>query len=164
LTRRCDPTVGDRGFEDLYEEEFANVFRAAYALIGDVSAAEDATQEAFARALARWRRLRGEPWAGGWVMTTALNVARRQLRRRPVIALVETPADAHDLVEVRLAIRALPTRQQQAVVLHYLLDLPLADVARSMGCREGTVKAHLAKARRGLAERLGSRPGGDADG
>jgi RNA polymerase sigma-70 factor (ECF subfamily) len=132
------------------------VFRAASVVSGDRHVAEDATQEAFARALARWRRLGKEPWVAGWVTTTAINVARRQLRRRPPI---EGPSghgsDPETALDVRSAIRGLPRRQQQAVVLHHLLSLPLAETAHAMGCREGTVKAHLSRARAALATSLG---------
>jgi RNA polymerase sigma-70 factor, ECF subfamily len=142
-------------FQQLYEREFAAVYRAAYALSGDRELAEDAAQEAFARALARWRRLGRERWAGGWVMTTALNFTRRQMRKRP-LATKERPvdADADALLDIRRAIETLPARQQSAVVLHYLMGLPLAEVAGSMGCREGTVKSHLARARAALGVRL----------
>jgi RNA polymerase sigma-70 factor (ECF subfamily) len=51
---------------------------------------------------------------------------------------------------VWLAVRRLPRRQQEAVVLFYLTDLPLAAVAGAMGCAEGTAKAHLARAREAL--------------
>jgi RNA polymerase sigma-70 factor, ECF subfamily len=148
------------GFRELYEREFAAVYRAAYALSGNRGLAEDAAQEAFARALARWRRLGREPWAGGWVMTTALNVARRQMRRRPPVVARERPAneDAEALLDLRRAIEDLPARQQSAVVLHYLMGLPVADVAASMECREGTVKAHLARARASLERRLTEDP------
>jgi DNA-directed RNA polymerase specialized sigma24 family protein len=47
-------------------------------------------------------------------------------------------------------VRVLPRRQQEAVLLHYAADLPLWDVAGAMKCEEGTVKAHLAKAREAL--------------
>ncbi|MDP9342237.1 MAG: sigma-70 family RNA polymerase sigma factor [Actinomycetota bacterium] len=134
------------------------MYRAAFALCGDRELAQDATQEAFARALSRWRRLRGERWAAGWVMTTALNVARRSLRRRaPTPQPVEASprADLDLLLDVRGAVRALPRRQQTAVVLYYLAGLPVPEVAGAMGCREGTVRAHLAKARASLARDLG---------
>ena len=52
------------------------------------------------------------------------------------------------------AVAGLPARQQEAVVLHYVLDLPVGDVAQLMRCREGTVKAHLFRARVGLREIL----------
>jgi RNA polymerase sigma-70 factor (ECF subfamily) len=142
-------------FRDLYEREFGAVYRAAYALCGQRDLAEDAAQEAFARALARWRRLSREPWAGGWVMTTALNFARRQMRKRRPIERERPPdPDTDALLDLRRSIDALPRRQQTAVVLHYLMDLPVEQVAASMRCKEGTVKAHLARARATLEHRL----------
>jgi DNA-directed RNA polymerase specialized sigma24 family protein len=71
----------DSEFERLYETEVDSVFRTAFLLCRDREVAEDATQEAFARALERWSRPHGESWAGGWVMSTAINVCRRMLRR-----------------------------------------------------------------------------------
>jgi RNA polymerase sigma-70 factor (ECF subfamily) len=145
----------DPAFCDLYEREFPAVFRAAYALSGDRELAEDAAQEAFARALSRWRRLSGEPWAAGWITTTALNVARRGLRRRPVERSPRSePLDAEALLDLRAAITDLPARQQTAVILHYVVDLSVRDVAAAMQCREGTVKAHLSKGRAGIERRL----------
>jgi RNA polymerase sigma-70 factor (ECF subfamily) len=156
----------DPGFGALYEREFASVFRAALMLCGDRSTAEDATQEAFARALVRWRRLEGQPWAAGWVMTTAMNVARRSMRRRPVPVEDPRPPGAdHDArLDVRRALGRLPARQQEAVVLHYLFDLSVADAAAAMGVAEGTVKAHLARARQALIEPLGIADAEDAAG
>ena len=144
-------------FRDFYEREFRRVLRATEVFCGDPAVSEDAVQEAFARALARWRRLANRPWVAGWVTTTALNGARRHLRRRPDLA-TGTPAsvDVDAGLDLRRAIRALPTRQQEAVALYYLLDLPVAEVAIAMGCQEGTVKAHLAQARSALARALGA--------
>jgi RNA polymerase sigma factor (sigma-70 family) len=89
-------------------------------------------------------------------MATALNVARRSLRRRPLsLPPSGSDADPEEVLDVRAAISALPRRQQAAVVLYYLADLTVADVANAMGCREGTVRAHLAKARAALARSLG---------
>ena len=142
----------DPGFEALYEREFASVYRAAFLLCGDRSTAEDAAQEAFARALVRWRRLEGQPWAAGWVMTTAMNAARRAMRTRPTA--VGDPGSAatdHDgRLDVRDAIGRLPARQQEAVALHYLLDLSVDDTAAAMDVTGGTVKAHLSRARESL--------------
>jgi RNA polymerase sigma-70 factor (ECF subfamily) len=145
----------DEGFRAMYEAEFANVYRTVVLLCGDRVMAEDATQEAFARALARWRRLGRAPWVAGWVTTTAINVARRQLRRRPVPP--EAPVrelDPDAALDVRAAIRRLPPRQQEAVALHYLLDMPVSDAASAMGCDVGTVKTHLSRARATLARAL----------
>ena len=135
----------------MYRREHATVFRMVYRLCGDRETAEDATQEAFARALARWRRLRGRPWAAGWVATTALNAARRAMRRRradpspPV-----TERDLDETADLWVAIGRLPRRQQEAVVLFYVTDLTLAGVAAAMGCAEGTAKAHLSRGRAAL--------------
>lgn len=156
----------DPGFEALYEREFASIFRAAFLLCGDRSAAEDATQEAFARALVRWRRLEGQPWAAGWVMTTAMNTARRAMRQRPThVDDLRSAATDHDgRLDVRDAIGRLPARQQEAVALHYLLDLSVADTAAAMGVTGGTVKAHLSRAREALGGwlRIGDDVAGDS--
>jgi RNA polymerase sigma factor (sigma-70 family) len=89
------------------------------------------------------------------VITTALNFARRQMRKRSLTA-DPGPADgdAEALIDLRRAVRTLPARQQTAVVLHYLMGLPVSEVAGSMGCKEGTVKAHLARARSALERSL----------
>jgi RNA polymerase sigma-70 factor, ECF subfamily len=145
----------DLEFEELYRREHAAVFRAVYALCGDRTVAEDATQEAFARALERWRRLRDRSWAAGWITATALNAARRASRKRrlPDPASTEVP-EIEEAADLWRAVRSLPARQQEAVVLRYLADLPLAEVAASMGCAEGTAKAHLARARHTLRNEL----------
>jgi DNA-directed RNA polymerase specialized sigma24 family protein len=149
-------------FQALYEREFPAVFRAAFLLSGDRHVAEDAAQEAFARALVRWGRIGSQPWVGGWITTTALNVVRRQLRRRPLPAPSAPPAtDGPDAIDLRRAVRRLPARQQEAVVLHYLLDLPVADTAATMGCDEGTVKTHLSRARLALERALGVEDGSE---
>ena len=96
----------------------------------------------------------------GWVTSTALNAARRLQRRRWPHRAETAPfgiaaaADASGSVELWQVVRALPRRQREAVALHYLVDLPVVEVARLMGCREGTVKAHLAHARKALRAQL----------
>ncbi|HEY7280134.1 MAG TPA: sigma-70 family RNA polymerase sigma factor [Actinomycetota bacterium] len=143
-------------FRELYEREHPTVLRACFLLARDRAAAEDATQEAFARALERWDRLRGEEWTGGWVMRTALNVVKRSRgRNRGSADPVPDPAAAEVDVAARTdlwtAVGRLPRRQREATVLHYALDLPVAQVAAAMGCSEGAVKSHLFKARAVLA-------------
>jgi RNA polymerase sigma-70 factor (ECF subfamily) len=143
----------DPRFEELYRSEFQAVFRAVLAVCGDRHVAEEATQEAFARALERWRRLRDHSWAAAWVTTTAMNAARRSLRRRAVEAKANpaaVPGEPDSAIDLWRGVRGLPVRQQEAVVLYYVLDLPVAEVAVAMGCEEGTVKAHLSRARAAL--------------
>ncbi|MBA3551908.1 MAG: sigma-70 family RNA polymerase sigma factor [Actinobacteria bacterium] len=147
----------DPGFEELYRANHSVVFRAAYLLSGRREIAEDATQEAFARALERWSRLGGQPWVAGWVMSTALNEVRRSWRRRGAASptdVGEGLPGGEDAIDLWRGIRRLPRRQQEAVVLHYVADRPLGEVAAVMGCQVGTVKAHLSRARKVLARAM----------
>jgi RNA polymerase sigma-70 factor, ECF subfamily len=137
----------DSAFERFYMNEARGVFTAVYLMCRDRALAEDSTQEAFARALERWDRLDQQPWAAGWAMSTALNVARRSLRRRrawPIAGQIQNPDESVDLWT---AVRRLPQRQHEAVVLHYRMGLPVTEIAQILNCREGTVRTHLARAR-----------------
>jgi len=153
---RLDREMDDRDFEDFCRREYPAVFRACVAFSGSRDTALEATQEAFARAFARWRRLRRNTWAGGWVMTTALNVARRSVRdpRSPTTSARPAEDDVDLRLDVATALAALPPRQRQAVVLHYLADLPVGAVAELMNASEGSVKTHLSRARRALGTSL----------
>jgi RNA polymerase sigma-70 factor, ECF subfamily len=75
----------DDRFRQLYEAEFGQVFRTVFLACRDEDLANEATQEAFVRALERWDRLADAPWVGGWITITALNVVRRRLRRRRMV-------------------------------------------------------------------------------
>ena len=150
----------DPAFEDLYVRERSAVFATVFLLCRDRQAAEDATQEAFARALERWARLRGQPWAAGWVARTAMNEARRSMRRRTGWRgererEATGPAGSAESLDLWDAVRRLPARQREAIVLRYRLDLDVAAIARILGCREGTVRTHLARARETLRGHLG---------
>ena len=144
----------DPSFAELYRAEFDTVFRAVGALCRDRDVAEEATQEAFARALERWRRLRGKPWAAGWVTTTAMNVARRMLRKRPALHRGAETEDTDETIDLWRGVRELPERQQQAVILFYVLDLSVTEVAEAMRCSTGSVKTHLHRARAWLRSTL----------
>lgn len=156
--RRAWPGAAARvdDFEAFYTSGFPTVYRATLAFSGSSDVAGEATQEAFVRAFARWRRLSKAPWALGWVMTTSLNVARRLAKQHPQERDPESDAghesDARwverlDLVE-RLAL--LPPRQRQAVVLHYLGGFEIAEIAHLMNLSIGGVKSNLFKGRAAL--------------
>jgi len=147
----------DTDFETFCRSEYDVVFRACLAFSGSREIAMDASQEAFARAFARWRRLSRHRWAGGWVMTTALNLCRRALKPPRTIAGAGAPmtvADPDLAIDVVEALRTLPARQRQAVLLYYLADLPVAAVAELMNASEGSVKTHLSRARKNLGTKL----------
>lgn len=147
-------TATAESFEEFYRREFPLVYRAAFLAVGNRDRALDATQEAFGRAFARWRRLSKEGWAGGWVMTTALNLCRKNERRAYAPTQVG-PAPGIDRILVSDALRTLPARQREALILFYIGDLPLPAIAQVMNISEGTVRAHLAQGRAALRERLG---------
>ncbi len=142
-------------FDEFFRTEYAPVYRAAFLSSGSREVAEDVAQEAFARAFARWKRLRSQPWAGGWVMTTALNLCKRHHKRRADASVAATSGvDVRNRSDAGLdlarALQKLPMRQRTAVTLFYLGDLPLGQIAHLMQISEGAVKAHLAEARAAL--------------
>lgn len=77
----------DPQFVELYEREHERVFQVTFALCRDLALAEDATQEAFARALERWTRLRDRPWVGGWVMRHCTECSAAHASKTPVCLL-----------------------------------------------------------------------------
>ena len=138
----------------------------ALAMVADSrAAAEDAVQEALARAWERSERGVEIGSLAGWVRVAALNLLRSRLRRlatelRARTRLASAAATAADLDEpfgddVAASVRALPQRQREVVVLHYVLDLSVADVAGGLGLSEGTVKTCLHRARAALAASFG---------
>ena len=142
-------------FDEFYESYFDRVARTLVLGGADRDLARDATQEAFARALRRWRKVREMDRPDGWVYVVAMNQLRdrwrrSERRRERAPELSDGAADNTHAVATRLSVRdaiaTLPSRQRQAVVLRYLADLPIADVADAMGCAAGTVKATLHQA------------------
>jgi RNA polymerase sigma-70 factor (sigma-E family) len=155
-------------FEYFYVEEYPRVVALAYALSGSRAGAEDIAQEAFLRAYRDWDRVGSYEYQAAWVRRVAANLATSWLRRRLVEARALTrlarrweptvDALAGSDAQFWIAVRALPRRQAQAVALYYFQDLSVQQTATALGCAEGTVKAHLAKARRTLARQLQPEP------
>lgn len=143
-------------FDDFYAAEFDRIYRGALAIARDSDTAWDATQEAFGRAFARWASLRDVVWAPAWVMTTALNVCRSRRRRlfREVLGPTGDRAEVQGpdpvAVDLRAALQQVPRRQREALVLFYIGDFALTDVAAAMDIADGTAKALLAQGRDSL--------------
>lgn len=151
------------GFEEFYEATRHRVAAFLYAVGGDLAEAQDAAQEAYTRAWQRWSRVGSyddpEAWVrmvGYRIMINAWRRARNRLaaHRRQEAALPYRPAP-DDTLTVRAALRQLPPDQRLVVVLHHLLDLPVADIARQTGVPVNTVKTRLARGRRRLATLIG---------
>jgi RNA polymerase sigma-70 factor (sigma-E family) len=146
----------------LHRENYAALVRLATVVLGDVGLAEHVVQDAFVRLQMRWRGMRGIDRPAAYLRSAVLNGCRSQLRRQrvrdrhaarrtvpPAMAGPEASAlasDDHD--RVIAALRTLPARQREAVVLRYYLDLGEADIAAAMRVSAGSVKSHL---HRGLA-------------
>jgi RNA polymerase sigma-70 factor (ECF subfamily) len=133
---------------------------------GSFPAAEDAVQEALARAWERSERGQYIASIPGWVATVARNLLRDRFRR----AMVEARARRHlgsrlegssgmthveRRTDLERALAALPSRQREVTVFHYFLDLEVAEIASALGVPDGTVKSALHRARVSLAGALG---------
>jgi RNA polymerase sigma-70 factor (ECF subfamily) len=137
----------------------------AVALVaGSRAVAEDAVQEALARAWERTERGEDIDSLPAWVTRTAMNLSRSAFRRlRAELRARERPAASAPTAEaagaevradLARALAALPRRQREVVGLHYHLGLPVGEVAGTLGVSEGTVKTSLHRARRALARAL----------
>jgi RNA polymerase sigma-70 factor (sigma-E family) len=142
-------------FEEFFRERYGEVVRSMRLMIGDHARAEELTQEAFTGACRHWRRVRTLDRPVAWVYVVATNEARRSWRREQrTTSDVSMPSTAVDdatgalttALDVRAALAQLTDRQRAAVVLRYLADLPIAEIAEVMGCAPGTVKATLHQA------------------
>jgi RNA polymerase sigma-70 factor (ECF subfamily) len=152
--------VVEGAFEEWYLQHHRQVISSLVALCGEVALAQDAADEAFVRALSDWKRVQAMSSPAGWVYRVALNVLRRTLRRRALevrLLLREfaQPTDIASHPEVWAAVRTLPERQRQAIVLRFVADLAEVDIAIAMGVSRGTVASTLAAARRRLTDLLG---------
>jgi RNA polymerase sigma-70 factor (ECF subfamily) len=146
-------------FQQLYVEQFPSLLRYATRALRDADLAGELAQEAYTRLLARWRDA-GDPGAYVYVILTNLirNHWRRLDRERcAVSSLVVTTARAEEASrahEVRDAIDRLPRKLREPVLLHYVADLAMDDVARALGRPLGTVKRQLHEARALLHDTL----------
>jgi RNA polymerase sigma-70 factor (ECF subfamily) len=169
--------AGDVGaFEELVRRHQRGVYAFCRRLTGDHHQADDVAQEAFVRAYSALGRFRGESLFGTWLRQIALNLARSAMRRRRFEPLggvdLETlaaplpaggqagrsPADGPDPIRRRRleeAVRCLPEKQRLTLMLKVYEEMTHAEVARSLGCTVGTVKANLFHALRKLRQALG---------
>jgi RNA polymerase sigma-70 factor, ECF subfamily len=152
----------DDGFAAFYASSYRRLLGQLFAVTGDLAEAENALQEAYARAFVRWPRVRDYDLPEAWVRRVALNLAAmaaRSLRRRARALLRLGPPPAvpelsPDLIDLHDALRALPLGQRQVIVLHHLVGLPVDEVARELGLAPGTVKSRLARGRAAMASTL----------
>jgi RNA polymerase sigma-70 factor (ECF subfamily) len=149
-------------FIALYESRFSELAAQIYAYTSDSSEAQDIVQEAFLRAWQRWDTIGDYDEPIAWVRRVAWNLATSRHRRIAVArrflqrssAPEPHPGMSPDHVALVEALRKVPEKQRRAVVLHYLGDMSIADIARLTGAKEGTVKSWLHRGRTELAQYL----------
>jgi RNA polymerase sigma-70 factor (sigma-E family) len=143
----------------LYEAHALGLVRLAYVMLGDRAGAEDVVQEAFGGLYRRWDQLSDRGRALQYVRSSVLNGCRSVLRRRrhadvddvsaPPAASAEAVAlTSEERREVMRALRRLPDRQREVLVLRFYLDEPEAAIAEALGISQSTVRstAHRALA------------------
>jgi DNA-directed RNA polymerase specialized sigma24 family protein len=145
-------------FASWYEREYPRVLATCQTLGRDADLAREATDEAFTRAFERWKKVGEMTAPGGWVQVVAWNHLRRGLRRRRLEGTLlnhrrPAPPPPPD-VELWMVVTTLPSRQQLAVVLRYVHDLPEAAIAEAMGVTRSTVASTLNAANANLRRRM----------
>jgi RNA polymerase sigma-70 factor, ECF subfamily len=149
-------------FTSFYGASFQRLVGQLYAMTGDQAEAQDAVQEAFARAWAHRGKIdrKGSPEA--WVRVTAWRIAAsrwRRAREGTRLMLLTAPPESTagpgpDRVAFVDALRRVPAEQRRALVLYHLCDLTVDQIAAETGVQPGTVKARLARGRAALAPYL----------
>jgi RNA polymerase sigma-70 factor (sigma-E family) len=166
---RVDPKQdADEALVALYTAHYRSLVRIAALLLHDTAAAEDVVQDAFVAMHASWRRLRDPDKALAYMRQAVVNRARSRLRHLKVVERKTPPPvpesgqihgafapsaeqgaiHALDREHVMGALRSLPHRQREVLVLRYYADLSEAQIAEAMGISQGAVKSH---ASRGIA-------------
>jgi RNA polymerase sigma-70 factor (ECF subfamily) len=155
-------TPSTESFSEFYAASFKGLATQLYVYTGDLGTAQELVQEAFCRAFTRWDKLCAYDDPVAWVRRVAFNLANNRWRRAKVALKHmarhrEQYADGPnpDRVAAVAALAQLPAAHRRALVLHYLADLPLADIAEQEGVAVGTVKSWLHRGRNALAALLG---------
>jgi RNA polymerase sigma-70 factor, ECF subfamily len=129
-------------FGEIYAAHFADLTVQLYAYFGDRHEAQDVVQEAFCRAFARWRRISEYDDPVAWIR-----------RRRPAEDVIEGPDPGR--VALIAALAALPATQRRSLVMHYLGDFTVSEIADREGVPLNTVKSWIHRGRAAVVAQLG---------
>jgi RNA polymerase sigma-70 factor (sigma-E family) len=156
-----DPELdADEAVVQLYSLHYRSLVRLAMLLVRDTATAEEVVQDSFVAMHAGWRRLRDTDKALAYLRQSVVNRSRSVLRHQTVVdyarqqAPPETPGAAHpahgllDQPAAGAALRGLPERQREAIILRYYAGLPDSEIAAAMGISTGAAQSH---ATRGLS-------------
>jgi RNA polymerase sigma-70 factor, ECF subfamily len=158
-------------FDEFYATNFQRLTLQMLAYLGELGDAQDVVQEAFCRAYARWKSVSTYDEPVAWVRRAAWNLATNRLRRRRTVLRFlsrqredHTPGPGLDRVVLVRALASIPANQRKALVLHYMAQLSVREIAAQENVAEGTVKSWLSRGRDALAAQLaGKRETGISD-
>ncbi len=157
----------DQAVIELYTQHYRSLVRLAALLVRDTPTAEEVVQDSFIAMHDGWQRLRDTEKALAYLRQAVVNRSRSVLRHRTVVDKnpqkppPDMPSAEHGafvLLErsaVVAALRELPDRQREAIVLRYYADLSEAEIAATMGISRGAVKSHTARGMAALRAALG---------
>lgn len=164
--RQHHVSTASEDFASWYYGLWPQVLRAVTVTVGDRDLAEEATAEAFAKALARWPGPANTDSPLAWMHRVAVNEVRSRWRRsrlerrvlERIAAEPRPPVAAPDPADDALwtAVAELPERARHIVALRYVIDLTEEEIAQTLGVARGTVASTLSKARKKLAAALNS--------
>jgi len=149
--------------EALFRQSYTSIVQSLTLVGGDLAAAEDATQEAFAQAWVSWSRISRYDNPGAWVRRVAINrlrnAHRSRLRGEAAVQRMNSevssgPPPAEPESDLMVGLQGLPYKQRLCAVLFYVDGLSTAEVAQAIGISQGSVSQHLNRARTALRAHL----------
>jgi RNA polymerase sigma-70 factor (sigma-E family) len=157
-------TEAQQEYVDYVTANLVALRHLAYLLCGDEHLANDIVQQTITKLFVRWRRLQHIEHLDRYVRTMLVNTFLDE-RRRPwsrVVRLVDRPVEpppapdqpVEETIVVRAALAKMPRKQQVVLVLRFLCDLSIEEVAEIMGCSPGTVKSQSSRGLTKLRELL----------
>jgi RNA polymerase sigma-70 factor (sigma-E family) len=147
----------DEAVTALYTAHYRGLVRLAALLLHDIPAAEEVVQDAFVAMHGKWRRLREPDRALAYLRQTVVNRSRSALRHQQVVERhppqppPDMPSAEHHALEglehdrIMAALRQLPQRQREVLVLRYYADLSEAQIAETLAISRGAVKSHASR-------------------
>jgi RNA polymerase sigma factor (sigma-70 family) len=150
-----------QGMTTLYQAHYQSLVRLAVLLVSDLATAEEIVQEAFADVHGTWRALPGHDAALRYLRRSLIRRSRAADQPRPAAGIpAAAPAagsqQAGPEAGLLTALRALPARQREVLVLRYFADLPEAEIATVTGTRIAVVRTYAA---RGMSSLRAGLPG-----
>jgi RNA polymerase sigma-70 factor (ECF subfamily) len=157
------------GFAEFYAGHFTALTTQMYVYTGDLGLAQELVQEAFCRVLPRWSKISTYDDPVAWVRRVAFNLAKSRWQRAKVgMRFLRAQRETHvegpgpERVAAVRALAQLPERHRRAMVLYYLADLPIAEIAAQERVAVGTVKSWLHRGRAAMAGLLSDEGAGNA--